>query len=210
MPILSVTNLTSNTTLIQDPTGYDQNATLLTVAGSATVTETVDSLTLSRTAPVLQDLVTRGIISYTVAADTSVPNNLQALAPVGVQRTQTCVADASIGQEFVIRKALVAGVGGTADDVTVFAVGALPAKMRVTGFTVIVTVDASGSTVAGYTAASAGGTEFGTVASTATGRVSDLTSSTTLLTPSGSVGMFIHRSNNTVAGEVLVSCRLEQ
>lgn len=118
-------------------------------------------------------------------------------------------ADGSVCPGLVIRKVLTAG-GGGADDVTIFAAGSLPFKMRVVDVIGFVVTNAAGTWQVRDEAAGAG-TLANTVDSTTAGRVpGDAPSNATVvLTPGASKGLFIRRSDNTTDGEVFIVLRPE-
>jgi len=120
------------------------------------------------------------------------------------------VADGSMNPVAILRKAMVAG-GGGADDVTIYAAGQLPFKMRVCDVFAFVKTAAGGSTVAVRTRAAGAGTLLSTVDSAATGRVAGAAPSdaTVVATPGALEGLFLRRSDNTVVGEVFVLLRPE-
>lgn len=123
------------------------------------------------------------------------------MAPVAATTAQ--------GGLFVIRKIFTAGAGGSADDVTVYAVNALPEKFRVVDCHAFVSTAVSGSSLTVRTAASGGGTLLATVAAAATGRGTMTGTATAVATPGSSAGLFVHRSDSGIAGEVILICRPE-
>lgn len=110
----------------------------------------------------------------------------------------------------VLRKAMVAAGPGAPDDVEIFAVGALPFKLRVVDFWAQVVTNIAGSLQLRDEAAGAG-TLAGTVDSTTAGRIQGTAPSnaTVVLTPGATKGLFIRRSDNGVDGEVFVLLRPE-
>jgi hypothetical protein len=100
---------------------------------------------------------------------------------------------------------------GAADDVTVFAAGSLPCKMRILDAFAYVSQLFSTSTLQVRSAAAAGGTLCAEMASTVAGRNTQTATvtATQVLTPSATTGLFIRRSNNVVTGEVIIRARRE-
>lgn len=101
---------------------------------------------------------------------------------------------------------------GTADDVTVYAANALPFKFRVLdavahvsaaigGATLIVRDEAAG---AGTAICTMSGAATGRIVSTFTGNASGVVSQST-----AAKGLFVRRSDRAVAGEVVLTCRIE-
>lgn len=155
----------------------------------------------------LQALVAAGSVTVSVAytadekASGLVGQGDQAVAATGLSDAQ------------IIRVALTAGGGGSADDVTVHAVNTLPyKKMRIVDAVAYVSAGASaGRTVQVRSAAAGAGTlcaEMGATANGRQGQTATVTASQ-LLTNGASVGLFIRRSDSAIAGEVLITVRPE-
>jgi len=159
----------------------------------------------------LQKLIAAGsvTISMALSADEIASGLATPSGAVESRDVAPVAATDAAGSLTVIRKAFTAGTPGTADDVTIFAVDTLPAKMRVVDAHAFISTAIGATTVALYTAAAAGGTLLGTMSSAATGRVAMTGTATAVATPGASAGLFLRRSDRGVAGEVIVICRPE-
>ena len=160
----------------------------------------------------LQAAIMAGTVTFT-ATPTAAEVASGLLAPpasiqaVDMQPVDPTGVDAG---EIVWRVPLVAGVGGTADDVTGFALNAVPYKARIMSVRGLVLTAVGAATVQVRTQAAGAGTligtlDFGTVGNAA---LTGFTSSV-VLTPGSTVGLFARRSNNTVAGEIFLGVRRE-
>ena len=110
----------------------------------------------------------------------------------------------------VIRYAFTAGAGGSADDVTVYAVNTLPFKFRVLDAWILTATAVVSSTASVRTAAAGAGTLLATVSTGATGRASmTLPVATAVATPGASAGLFIRRTDSGAAGELFLLVRKE-
>lgn len=176
-----------------------------------------ESVTVTRTAAQIPNMVslqksaTAGLVTVSVAlsADEIGSGLATATAAVESKDVAPVAATDAAGGLMVIRKAFTAGTPGTADDVTVFAVNTLPAKMRVVDAHAFISTAIGATTVALHTAAAAGGTLLGTLSSAATGRFDMTGTATAVATPGASAGLFLRRSDRGVAGEVIILCRPE-
>lgn len=111
-----------------------------------------------------------------------------------------------------IRKPLVAGMAGAADDVTIYAVNTLPFKMRIIDAWIYVAAgDAMGRKVDVRSAAMGGGTLAASVDAALGGRQGMLAAflATVVLTPGAMVGLFARRSHDAIAGELYLRYRRE-
>ena len=148
-------------------------------------------------------------MSITYTAD-EIANGV--IAPQSGPLMQSPVTAATVdSQVSVLRIPLAAGTGGTADDVTAYAVNTVPFKFRVLDGWAVISTNEGGSTCNVYTQASAGGTEVLGLSSASAGRVAGTLPSnvTAVVTPASSTGIFVHRSNNLVVGEVFLLIRRE-
>jgi hypothetical protein len=111
----------------------------------------------------------------------------------------------------VIYKAFAAGTPGTPDDVVIYAANALPYKMRVLDVIGFVATNIAAETVKVNDEAAGAGTDAATLDyGAATGRVVDAAvTATTVYTPGATKGLFLRRSDQGVAGEVLILVRRE-
>lgn len=130
-----------------------------------------------------------------------------------VEQGESAVATTGLSEAQVLRVAVPAGAGGAPDDITVFAVGTNPyAKMRIVDAMAYVSAGASGGRTLQVRSASAGaGTLCAEMGAAANGRQAQTVTVTAsqVLTSSGSVGLFIRRSDSAIAGEVLITLRPE-
>lgn len=179
-----------------------------------------DSCTFSRKASdlsrmtSLQALVAAGKVSVSVVptADELASGLLtppQTIQAADMQPVAAAVVDAPT---VTLRVSVPAGVGGTADDVTVYALNSFPYKARVLWARAIVSVAVGSSTAALRTQAGGAGTLLATLDTGTPGPVSGPTSAFTasaVVTPGSSVGLFVRRSNNTVACEIEITLRRE-
>ena len=126
----------------------------------------------------------------------------------GVRSDQPAATTAvSVGAYTIIRQSFPAALTGNPDDVTVYAAGALPFRMRIANIWGYVATAVGAVTVNVRSAAGGAGTDVGTVAFGATGYIAmtPVVANTTIeLTPGATIGLFLRRSNDTVAGEVLM------
>jgi len=109
----------------------------------------------------------------------------------------------------VIRAALVAGGGGSPDDVEVKAVGQLPFKFRVIDAWAKIVTAVGASTLEVRTQAAGGGTLLASLDSAATGRADASDTASAVATPGATEGLFIRRSDDAVVGEVFILIRPE-
>jgi hypothetical protein len=197
MATLVVTNLTTSPVYVAD--------LYVTIAASGSITTTRAASDLPRMAG-LQSLIQVG----TVSASVTFTATEQASGLVG----QGIVAQAATGvsTEEVVRVPLTAGTPGTADDVTVYALGKLPAaKLRVMEAYALISTNIAASTLQIRSATGGLGTLCGEISSAALGHA-DLDTTVTasqVLTNGASVGLFIRRSDRGVAGEVFITLRPE-
>jgi hypothetical protein len=197
MATLTVVNLTANPVYCSD--------LYATLQPNGTISTTRNASDLPRMQS-LQALITAG----TVSASVQYTANELGSGLVGQGLPQGSAT--GIAPEEIIRVPFTAGAGGSADDITVYAVGALPAaKLRILDMYVEVATAVSASTLSARSAAAGGGTLCAQCASAATGRNGQNTAVTAsqVLTNGASVGLFIHRSDNGVAGEAFITVRPE-
>jgi hypothetical protein len=117
-------------------------------------------------------------------------------------------ADPAAGT-FTIRKAFTALGAGVPDDVTIWAANALPFKFRVLDAIAYIGTAIALSTLDIRTRAGGAGTQLASTASATTGRQTNTLNGSVVATPGTLEGLFIRRSDRGVAGEVLLTCRLE-
>lgn len=201
MASLVITNLTSSPVYLRD--------LYTTVAASGSVTTTRSASDLANMSG-LQELVADGVVSvaYTRSAD-EVASGLDAPPVIDGVDLAAVAAAAVVSSSAVLRFSFTAGVAGTADDVTVFAVNALPFKFRVVDCWAFVATAVGASTWAVRTAAAGAGTLLATLDSGTTGRKQMTGTATALATPGASAGLFVRRSDRGTAGEVFVLVRKE-
>lgn len=108
------------------------------------------------------------------------------------------------------RVPMVAGAGGSADDVTGYAVNTLPFKVRVVRVWGRIATNVSGANVQARTAAAGGGTNLGQLDANTVGTKDDQTvNASVVVTPGALVGLFARRSDSGVAGELFIEWRRE-
>lgn len=176
-----------------------------------------EAVTISRTAAEitgmagLQEAAADGTvtIAYTRSAD-EVASGLD-LPPVVDGGDLAAVASTDkVSDCAVIRIPFTAGAGGSADDVTAYAVNTLPFKFRVLDAWALIATNVVSASVTVRTAAAAGGTLLATLSGNATGRVSTTApTATAVATPGASAGLFLRRSDSGLAGEVFLLVRKE-
>ena len=202
MATIVVTNISS------DPVGIgDLYKTLAPGEAVTTSRATSDLEGMAGLQAALADGLVTLAVTYT--ADEIASGLQQAPSAVEAQDMAPVAAAVIAGSLTVMRIPLVAAIGGTADDVTGLAVGALPFKFRVVDAIALVSVASGGSTLTVRTRAGAGGTVLATCASASTGRNPNAANATAVAIPGATEGLFVRRSDNTVAGEVLLFCRPE-
>jgi hypothetical protein len=121
-------------------------------------------------------------------------------------------ATAVAAATFEIRKPFTAAAAGAADDVVIYAAGALPFKMRILDAYVLVATIGTGAALLTVRDEAAGaGTAAAVFSSAATGRISPSSAFTasTLLTPGAAKGLFLRRADRDAAGEVVITARRE-
>lgn len=121
------------------------------------------------------------------------------------------VAAASVqGGPVLLRVALAAGAGGSADDTVIYAQGAMPHKLRIVDHFAFVSTAVGGSSVVIRDQLAGGGVAYLTLASATTGRKTDATIlSAPLADKTSTKGLIIRRTDNGVAVEVYLICRPE-
>jgi len=199
MATIVVTNLSSTASV------YCSDLYTL-IAPSASVTTTRAVSDLSRMAS-LQALVAAGSVG--VAITYSAAEQASGLVNEG----ETATSQGSKFQSVqTLRFAFAAGAGGSADDVTIYALGTLPyAKMRVLKMESLVATAVGASTLQLRTVSGGAGTLLAATAGTPTGYVGPNTSvtATSQVVSSSSVGLFLRRSDSGIAGEVLITFEWE-
>jgi hypothetical protein len=109
-----------------------------------------------------------------------------------------------------LRAALVAGVAGTPDDVTIYAVNTLPFKIRILDVVFFVATAIDTETLQLRTAAAGGGTLIAAATSGAAGaKLQGVMTTTAVVAPGALVGLFVRRSDRGLGGEVVVHFRRE-
>jgi hypothetical protein len=111
----------------------------------------------------------------------------------------------------VLRVPLVAGGGGSPDDVTAYAANALPFKFRVLDAWAMISTGVGASTLNAYTQAAAAGTLLAGPIDSALAGIVRMTgpNASALAVPGATEGLFIRRSDDGVAGEVFLLVRRE-
>ena len=134
-------------------------------------------------------------------------------SPGAVQAQDVAPVAAAVidAPEIVWRIPIVAGVGGGADDVAVYALNALPYKFRVLWARMVVSASPGASTAAVRTRSAGAGTLLATMNTGATGLVPSPNAgfAETVVTPASTEGLFVRRSDNTIGGVLHVCIRRE-
>lgn len=197
MATVTILNLTASPVYVSDIyTSVPANASL-------DITRSVSDL--SRMAA-LQSLIAAGSLSAAVTY--SADEKASGLIDVGT----TASAATGIGDEDIIRVPFAAGVAGTADDVTVYALNSLPyKKLRILDAWAIVATAIGGTTLQVRTQSGGAGTLCAEMSSASTGRAGETATVTAsqAITSGASVGLFVRRSDRGVAGEVFIKVRPE-
>lgn len=204
MASITITNLTSQPLPITE--------LYATIAPNGTLTTNRYASDLPRMTS-LQAAIAAGSAALTVAYSSNELASGLTQAPQSTtdKSAQPVAADATATQEIEVRKTLTAGVAGTPDDVTVYALNALPYKCRVIDAYAIISTAIGASTLQIRSQAAGAGTLCAEISSAALGKAEwdSTVTATQVLTPGSSVGLFIRRSDRGVAGEVVVVLRKE-
>lgn len=99
--------------------------------------------------------------------------------------------------------------GGGADVITVYALDALPFKMRVLDAVLLTSTAAVGTITVEDEAVAGVGTTALTLDSNTTPRDVPSEDVTTVLTPAATTGLFVHRTDSTHVGELMLTLRRE-
>lgn len=198
MATLVVTNLSTKPVFIADL------YVTIAVGGSVTTSRNASDL------PAMQGLQA-AIVAGTVAASVKYTTTESSAGLIGLGDAAVPATGAS--DEIVQRTPLASGGStGTADDVTVYAQGALPApKMRVVDAWAILSTVVASSHIQLYTQPAAAGSLVTSISSATAGRAGTETSNTAtvVLTNGPTVGLYAHRTDRSVVGELFVVLRPE-
>jgi hypothetical protein len=164
----------------------------------------------------LQQAVAASSAAVSVALETYETSSGLAVAPGSVQAQDmqpVAATDAAAG-EITIRKAFTAGGAlGTPDDVTIFAAGAVPYKMRILDAVAYLSTASGGALKLLTIRTEAGGTGVACaeISSASTGRAGQTATVTAsqVVTPGTAVGLFIRREDRDAVGEVVLTVRRE-
>lgn len=199
MATITVTNLTTSDVYVAD--------LYCTVPASKAISTSRAMTDMSRMAG-LMSLIAAGTVSISLAMTADEKASGLVDAEIASVSNTGGVAD-----QIVVRTALAAGGGGSADDVTIYALNSLPfKKMRVLDAYAYVSAGASGGrTIKVYTQAAAAGTQVASMGAAANGRQAQDTTitATSVITSGASVGLFARRSDSAIAGEVILTLRSE-
>lgn len=175
----------------------------ISAGGSVSTTRSVSDL--SKMAG-LQSLIAAGSVSVAVAySDDEKASGL-------VDQGDTATTATGLGDMQVVRVPMTAGTPGTADDVTVYALDALPyAKFRVIDAWAVISTAITATTLTVRTAAAGGGSSVAVMDSAVAGRngLKSTVTATSTVTASSTTGLFVRRSDRGVAGEVFIVIRPE-
>lgn len=197
MATLVVSNLTAADVYVSD--------LYAAVPASGSISTNRAASDLSRMAG-LQALIAAGTVAASVTYSDAEKNS--GLVDVGT----TASPATGLGDGDVIRVPFAAGTPGTPDDVTIYALNALPyKKMRIVDAHVMVVTAIGATTVQLRSAAAGAGTLCAEMATAATGRNGQTATVTAsqVLTNGATVGLFLRRSDRGVAGEVVITVRPE-
>jgi hypothetical protein len=204
MATLTITNLTSGQ--------YNVSELYKTLAAGEAVSVERAASDIPGMKQIIED-VANGVLSMSVvySAEELATGLMQ--PPWSVEAKDmapVAAADPAAGL-ITIRKPFTAGVAGTADDVTIYAAGALPYKLRVLSAMAYIVTAIALSTIEVRSRAGGLGTLAGTLSSAATGNVDGTVPSnaTVALATGATEGLFLRRSDRGVAGEVILTCRME-
>lgn len=132
--------------------------------------------------------------------------------PQAVQAEDLALVAASAipGLPGTLWKAIPAGAGGSADDVTIYALNTFPWKVRILRAYFKVGANVVGATVQLRTQAAGAGTLLAQFDCAAVGHKEDQTvNATAVVTPGSTVGLFARRSDSGIGGELVVEYRRE-
>ena len=108
-----------------------------------------------------------------------------------------------------IYKAFPAGGGGSPDDVEIFPVGGLPFKFRILDLTVYVSTAVGASDVEIRDEPAGAGSLLASAPTAVVGRSVNAEAGTGIAAPAAGKGLFVRRSDDGAAGEVVIIARAE-
>lgn len=203
MATFTITNISSSEVRLGD--------FYLTIAAGAT--KTLQNRTVDEVPGLVsvQREVAAGNITFTVTPSAaelasgllSPPNSIS-----GDDFQQVAAADLLSGVA-VIRQSFVAGGGGAPDDVAIYALNALPYKFRVLDAHAKIATAVGGSSLQLRDEAAGAGNLLATMSSAAVGRQDMSDNLTAVATPGATKGLFLRRSDDGAAGEVIITIRRE-
>lgn len=197
------------TNLATVPTHIGDLYKTLAAGESVTITRTPAQITSMSS---LQAAIVAGTVSAVVTASADELGSGLAQMPNSIgadDMAQVASTDVAAGI-ISLRKALVAGIGGAADDVVMYAANTLPYKIRILTAEAHISTSPGASNVTLYDQAAGAGTVLGTFNSGTTGiKPSTAPTSSVVVTPGALIGIFCRRSDNTIAGEVVLTARRE-
>lgn len=160
----------------------------------------------------LQDAITAGnaAVSVALTASETASGLAQASGTIQAQDVAPVAATDAAAAEFTLTKAFTALGAGVPDDVVIYAVNTLPFKVRVLSAQARVSTAIALSTINVYDQAAGAGQLCAALSSATTGIV-PMTgpNASVVVTPGALIGLFVHRSDRGVAGEVVITCRRE-
>lgn len=160
----------------------------------------------------LQDAITAGnaAVSVALTASETASGLAQASGTIQAQDVAPVAATDAAAAEFTLTKAFAAGIAGTPDDVAIYAANALPFKVRVLRAEARVSTAIALSTINVYDQAAGAGQLCASLSSATAGIVAMTgPNASVVVTPGTLIGLFVHRSDRGVAGEVVITCRRE-
>jgi len=203
MATFSITNISSDEVHLGD--------FYLTIAAGETKTLSNRSVDEVSGLSSVQREVADGNITFTVTptADELASGLMAPPNSISGDDFQEVAAAAPLSGVAEIRSEFAAGGGGSPDDVALYAANALPYKFRVLDAHVKVSTAVGGSTLLLRDEAAGAGTLLASMSGAATGRSEMSDNLTAVATPGATKGLFLRRSDNGVAGEVIITIRRE-
>lgn len=184
--------------------------TTIPVGGSVTTKRSASQLSAMVS---LQKAVEANTVTVAATEESFETASGLAVAPgtVAAADVQPVAATDVAAATFEIRKSFVGAAAGTDDDVTIYAAGALPFKMRILDAYFLCSTGGSGAkTLTIRDEAAGAGTAAAAFDTTSTGRIAPTAfTATTVFTPGAAKGLFLRRIQRDAAGEVVITARRE-
>ena len=206
MAAVTITNVTSGDTA-EDIYIRDLYTTV-PVGEARTIQRSASELPAMRS---LQDAVAGGKVTVAVQYTAEELASGFPTAPAAVEAGDLAPVAALVplGPVAAVYKRFAAGSGGAPDDVEVYPVGAVPFKLRVLDVVAYIQTPVGGAALEVRDAPARGGNLLASVSAAAAGRIPNAEVATTELSPGETKGLFIHRTDSGVAGELVLTVRPE-